>query len=273
MLRQHSLTSLLACVAAAQLIVACSGCSADSQVAVAAPVAVAGEPAAAAAQPAPAKPAVAGAITGKITFEGTPPARDKVDLSPDKVCKDAHGAEGMLNPIGVEVDAGGGLHNVFVEIMGVPESAFKDGKDMAAVTLDQHGCNYAPHVFGIIKKQPLNILNSDPTLHNIHSQPKLNKEFNFAMPDKDSTRPAEFKKAEEAIHIKCDVHPWMGAFCFVMDHPYFAVTNPDGTYTIDTTGLPDGEYSVKVWQEVLGSADGKVTVKDGNGTFAHTFKK
>ena len=273
MLRQLSLASLLACVAASQAV-ACS-CSEDDQVAVAAPVAVASEPAAA--QPAapaePAQPAASGAVTGKISFEGTPPAREKVDLSPDAVCKEAHGAEGMLNPIGVEVDAGGGLHNVFVQIMGVPESAFKDGKDMSPITLDQHGCNYAPHVFGIMKKQKLTILNSDPTLHNIHSQPKVNKEFNLAMPDKDSTREQEFKKAEEAIHIKCDVHPWMGAYVFVMEHPYWAVSGADGSYTIDTTGLADGDYTVKVWHETLGSAEGKVSIKGGAATFAHTFKK
>ena len=272
MLRQHSLASLVACVAAAQLIVACSGCSADSQVAVAAPVAVAGEPAAAAAQPAPAKPVVAGAITGKITFEGTPPTRDKVDLSPDKVCKDAHG-DGLMNPISVEVDGSGGLHNVFVQITGVPESANKDGKDLPAVELDQHGCTYVPHVFGVIKKQKLTIKNSDPTLHNIHSQPKVNKEFNIAMPDKDTTRDQDFKKVEDAIHIKCDVHPWMGAFAFVLDHSYFAVTGTDGSFRIDTTGLPDGEYGIKAWQEILGTAEGKVTVKDGAATFSHVFKK
>ena len=83
----------------------------------------------------------------------------------------------------------------------------------------------------------------------------------------------EFKKVEEAIHIKCDVHAWMGAYCFVCDNGYFAVTNPDGSFSIDTTGLPDGEYAIKAWQEVLGYAEGKVTVKDGAGTFSHVFKK
>ena len=272
MLRQLSVAALLACAACSQAVAGCN--SDDSAAAPAAPAVVAAvaDPAPAAAQPA-AAPAAKGAITGKITFEGTPPAREKVDLSPDANCKAAHGDAGMLNPIGVEVDASGGLKNVFVELTGVPESANKDGKDLPPAVIDQSGCTYSPHVFGIVKKQKITINNSDPTLHNIHGQPKINKEFNYAMPNKGDTREVEFKKSEEAIRIKCDVHPWMGAFCFVMDHPYFAVSGADGSFTIDTTGLPDGEYGIKAWQEVLGSAEGKVTVKDGAATFSHAFKK
>jgi hypothetical protein len=270
MLRQLSLVSVLACLTAPQAI-ACS-CSEEPQVAVASPVAVTGNEAPAAQPVAPAQPATAGAVSGKISFEGTPPEREKVDLSPEKVCKEHHGEAGMLNPIGVLVDGSGGLANVFVQITGVPETANKDGKDMKAVVLDQKDCDYKPHVFGILKKQPLEILNSDPVLHNIHSQPKTNKEFNLAMPDS-TPRTQEFKKAEDAIRIKCDVHPWMAAFAFVMEHPYFAVTGADGSFSIDTTGLADGEYGIKVWQEVLGTSEGKVTVKDGSATFAHTFKK
>lgn len=273
MLRQFTVAALLACFASSAASAGCS-CSEEPQVA-AAPVGaqpVAIQPAADPA-PAPEAPAPAGAVTGKISFEGTPPARDKVDLSPDPVCHKTHGDAGMLNPVAVEVDAGGGLKNVFVQLTGVPESAFKDGKDAPPATIDQVGCNYVPHVLGVLKKQPINILNSDPTLHNIHGQPRVNKEFNYAMPNKGDVRDVEFKKVEEAVKIKCDVHAWMAAFCFVMEHPYFAVTTADGSFTVDTTGLADGEYGVKAWHEILGTAEGKVTVKDGAGTFSHTFKK
>jgi hypothetical protein len=275
MFRSLPVLALLACAACSNAV---ASCASDDTTQAAAPAAVQAAVVPAAGQPDAVKiagpaHAAAGAITGKITFEGTPPARDKVDLSPDAVCKKAHGDEGMLNPVGVEVDAAGGLHNVFVMLTGLPDTLAKDGKDLPPVVLDQHGCTYNPHVFGLVKKQKITIKNSDPTLHNIHGQPKTNKEFNYAMPDMENPREVEFKKVEEAIHIKCDVHPWMGAFCFVCDNPYFAVSNPDGSFSIDTTGLPDGEYAIKAWQEVLGYAEGKVTVKDGAGTFSHAFKK
>lgn len=272
MLRQFSMAAMLACVACADVLAGCG--DTDTTEAPVAAVAAAQPAAAAPAQPAaPAAPAVAGAVTGKISFEGTPPARDKVDLSPDPVCHKSHGDEGMLNPSAVEVDASGGLKNVFVQLTGVPESAHKDGKDMAPVVLDQVGCNYVPHVFGALKKQPVKILNSDATLHNIHGQPRANKEFNYAMPNKGDEREVEFKKVEEAVKIKCDVHPWMVTYCFVLEHPYFGVTGADGAFSIDTTGLPDGEYGIKAWHELAGESTGKVTVKDGAATFSATLKR
>jgi len=255
--------------------VACSSCFAGcgDETDVAQPAAKAAAPAAQpAAQPAsstPAAPAMAGAITGTIKFDGDVPAREKVDLSPDPYCKENHGAEGMAIPGGIIKGANGGLKNVFVQITGVPD--VKREAPTTPVELDQHGCTYVPHVFGVMKKQPIKIINSDATLHNIHAQPKSNKEFNLAMPNKDDTREQEFKKPEEAIHIKCDVHPWMSAYCFVMDHPYFAVTGDDGSFSIPSD-LPDGEYGIKVWHETLGEQTGKVTVKDGSGTFDLSYK-
>jgi hypothetical protein len=250
-----------------------AGCGDDTDTA---PPAKAAAPAAApvaAGQPAsnaPAAPAMAGAIKGTIKFEGDVPAKEKVDLSPDAYCKENHGAEGMETPGGIVRGANGGLKDVFVQLTGVPET--KRETPSEPVVLDQHGCTYKPHVFGVMKKQTIKILNSDATLHNIHSQPKSNKEFNLAMPNKDDSRDQEFKKAEEAIHIKCDVHPWMSAWCFVMEHPYFAVTGDDGAFSIPSD-LPDGEYGIKAWHETLGEQTGKVTVKDGNGTFDLSFKK
>jgi hypothetical protein len=257
--------------------VACSSCFAGcgdetnpAQAVVAAAVpASAAQPAGQPAANAPAAPAMAGAVKGTIKFEGEVPAKEKVDLSPDPVCKGLH-ADGMESPIGIVRGAGGGLKDVFVQLTGVPEA--KREAPTEPVVLDQHGCTYVPHVFGVMKKQPIKILNSDATLHNIHAQPKANKEFNLAMPNKDDTREQEFKKAEEAIKIKCDVHPWMAAWCFVMEHPYFAVTGEDGAFSIPSD-LPDGEYGIKAWHEALGEQTGKVTVKDGAGTFDLTFKK
>lgn len=271
MLRQFSMAALLACVACADVLAGCGDPETTeapvAAVAAAAPVAAPAQPAA------PAAPAVAGAVSGKVSFEGTPPAREKVDLSPDPVCHKAHGDQGMHSPSAVEVDASGGLKDAFVQLTGVPEAAHKDGKDAAPVVLDQVGCTYVPHVFGALKKQPVKILNSDATLHNIHGQPRANKEFNYAMPNKGDEREVEFKKVEDAVKIKCDVHPWMVTYCFVLEHPYFAVTGADGAFSIDTTGLPDGEYGIKVWHELAGESTGKVTVKDGAASFSATLKR
>lgn len=207
-----------------------------------------------------AAPKPAGAVKGKVKFSGEAPAPKKVDMASDPFCEGAH--EGGFSRSRV-TGTDGGLLDVFVELTGVPDERYKVEEP---VVLDQVGCTYKPHVFGVVKKQPIKIINSDDTLHNIHAVPRSNKEFNVGMPNKGMEIEKEFKKAEPAIHIKCDVHPWMAAICFSMEHPYFAVTAADGTFSIDTTDLPDGDYGVKIWHEVLGEAEGKVTVKDGAGT-------
>jgi hypothetical protein len=263
-------------VSAALLVcVACGASSAtfgdepaqDAAVAAAATSAPAGQPAAA--RPAAAQPAAA--ITGTVKFEGEVPKPEKVDLSPDPFCKDHGGEAGLVSPSAVRRGENGGLADVFVQLTtGVPDEKYAAPE--APVLLDQRGCTYEPHVFGVMKRQPIKIVNSDATLHNIHAMPRSNKEFNLAMPNKDDVREQEFKKAEDAVKIKCDVHPWMLAYCFVMEHPYYAVTGKDGAFRIPSE-LADGEYGIKLWHETLGEATGKLTVQGGAGTFDHTYKK
>jgi hypothetical protein len=79
----------------------------------------------------------------------------------------------------------------------------------------------------------------------------------------------QFDKSEAPFKVKCDVHPWMGAFIGVFDHPYFAVTGDDGSYVI--SGLEPGDYIIEAWHEKLGSQTANVTVGDSAANF--TFKK
>ncbi|MGQ0552819.1 MAG: hypothetical protein ACT4PU_06320 [Planctomycetota bacterium] len=223
-------------------------------------------------EPASAEPADA-VLSGKITFEGTAPERKMVDLKPDPKCHEMHGDAGMEVQGGLHLGAANGIKDVFVQITSGLPADVKYEAPAEPVVLDQRGCTYEPHVFGVMKKQTIKILNSDPTLHNIHAKPKSNKEFNLGMPDQGSVREQEFKKAEEAISIVCDVHPWMQCYSFVMEHPFFAVSGADGTFTLNMRGLPDGEYGVKIWHETLGTHEGKVTLKDSAAKFDHTWKQ
>lgn len=122
---------------------------------------------------------------------------------------------------------------------------------------DQVGCVYKPHVLGIMVGQELEILNSDPTLHNVHSLSKANTSFNQAMPMKGMKLTKKFDKVE-TFKVKCEVHPWMGAYIGVFNHPYFAVTDDNGNYTIK--GLPAGEYTIETWHEKYGTQTMKVSV-------------
>ena len=196
-----------------------------------------------------------GKITGKVTFSGTAPAAGKLKMDADPVCAAAHpdgaAAEDLV------VGDGGSVQNVFVYVKEGAKGTFPAKTEPAVI--DQKGCLYGPRVVGLQVGQPLKFLNSDPTLHNVHGMPKINAPWNFAMPkfvkqkeNKDLTKP------EVMIHVKCDVHPWMSGYVGVLEHPFFAVTGKDGTFTIE--GLPPGEYTVEAWQEKLGAQTAKVKV-------------
>ena len=109
-----------------------------------------------------------------------------------------------------------------------------------------------------VVKSETEILNSDDTLHNIHSLPEKNEAFNLGMPVKGMKYTKKFDKPEVMIRIKCDVHGWMSAYCGVLSHPFFAVTAEDGTYTIKD--LPAGTYTIEAWHEKLGTLTQQVTV-------------
>jgi plastocyanin len=153
---------------------------------------------------------------------------------------------------------GNTMANIMVSVVkGLPA-----GKSYPApttpVVMDQNGCHYEPHVFGLQVGQPLKVLNSDGILHNVHALPKVNKQFNMAMPPtvKESTQ--SFGQAEGMFMIKCDVHPWMSAYAGVFNHPYFSVSKKDGKFTI--SGLDPGTYEIEAWHEKLGVQKATVTV-------------
>ena len=117
-------------------------------------------------------------------------------------------------------------------------------------TIDQKDCRYHPHVFGVRVGQPVEIMNSDPTLHNIHALPKDNAEFNNGQPIQGMKMTHTFTAKEVMVPFKCDVHGWMNAYVGVVDHPFFAVTDKDGKFVLK--GLPPGTYTIEAWHEKLG---------------------
>jgi hypothetical protein len=199
-------------------------------------------------------PATVGTINGTILFEGTPPAAEKINMSADPQCAAMHSDAAMTEQAVVK---DGKLEWVFVYVKdGLGNRVFPTPTE--AVTIDQKGCQYHPHVLGVMVNQPLEILNSDETLHNIHAQPKNSDQFNIGMPLKDMKQTKKFPAAEVMVPVKCDVHPWMSSYIGVLPHPYYAVSGEDGTFSIK--GLPPGTYTLEAWHEKFGTQTQQVVL-------------
>lgn len=205
----------------------------------------------------PVDPATVGHASGMVTFSGSAPAMAQIDLSGESVCSAKHATP--LTEESVVVGDGGGLANVFVYVKeGLESLDFPTPSD--AVVLDQDGCQYKPHVIGMQAGQDFMLRNSDGILHNINASPTENRPFNVSQPVvMETTR--SFAAAEIMVPIRCDVHGWMNAYIGVVDHPYFMVTGPDGSISLE--GLPPGDYVVEAWHETYGTLTQSITIATG----------
>jgi plastocyanin len=206
-------------------------------------------------------------VSVAVKLEGTAPAATKIKTSADPICQQQH-PEGLMSEE-VVVGGAGELKNVFVYVKEGLSGEFPAPAE--AVKLDQKGCWYAPHVFGIQVGQTLEIVNSDPTMHNVNAKPTLNQSFNLAQPKKDMVSKKTFAKPELGVKFKCNVHPWMSAYGHVVAHPFFAVTDAHGAATL--SGLPAGTYTLEFWHEKYGAQTQTVTVAEqGAATVSAAFK-
>ena len=197
-------------------------------------------------------------ISGKVKLNGTPPPEATMKMT-DPVCSKERGNE-IISSRHYVVGADKGLANVLVYIK---EGAAPKAAPGEAALLDQTKCEYQPYVMGMQAGQKLKIRNSDATLHNVNAQPKINKGFNIGQPVKGSVAERTFDKPEEEfVRFKCDVHPWMFAYVGVLDHPYFAVTDKDGSFKI--SGVPAGKYTVAFRHPKCGVKTMEVTLADSD---------
>jgi plastocyanin len=236
---QRSLVAVL--VAAAALVAACS--SGEQPPQQEAPKVVSN----------PVDPATAGNVTGHVTLQGTPPANEPIKTKTDPNCSVPISRQDYI------VAGGGSLANVFVYVKdGLGNRVFP--VPAGSVVLGQKNCQYEPHVLGIQVGQTLDIISSDPTLHNVHggTRETSNQEFNYGQPTPGVKNQHTFSTKEVLYPFSCYVHKWMGAFLGIVDHPFYAVTGADGSFSL--TGLPPGTYTVEAVHEKLGRQTQTVTI-------------
>lgn len=205
-------------------------------------------------------------IKGSVKFSGTPPVMQKIQMTADPNCK---GHTTVPKSEEVVVGKEGGLKNVFVYVkQGLEGKTIPQKTEKAA--LDQKGCIYHPHVIGVQTNQPLEVSNSDTTLHNVNAKTKNNPAFNFAQPVQGMKTTKSFAKAEVMISLICNVHPWMKSYVGVVPHPFFGVSDETGSFEIKD--LPAGTYTLEAWHEKYGVSTKTITVaKDETKSVAFQF--
>ena len=205
----------------------------------------------------PLDPAATGTIAGTVTFLGPAPAMKPVALGGDPQCARQHQGP-VLSGDALVHD--GKVENAFVYVKdGLGARTFAVPE--APVTIDQVGCLYAPHVAGAQTCQPIEFVNGDPTLHNVHGSPARSAPWNFSMAVQGGKRRIRVESPEVMIPVACDVHPWMRAYVGVLPHPFFAVTGADGRFSL--RGVPAGEYVLAAWHERFGAREARVTLGAG----------
>jgi plastocyanin len=193
-----------------------------------------------------------GAIEGKVVFQGAVPVKKIIPTKDKEVC----GAPRDEPQIRVGPDKG--VQDAVVYLKAVPKGKAW-GKQDKTPELDNVKCRFEPAV-QVIRAGAIDIVNTDPVLHNTHGFYGKRTAFNLALPNKGDRIPADLPRPG-LVRVECDAHGWMLAHVYVTDSPYYALTGKDGNFSI--TDVPPGDYTLVASQYFLGDQEIPVTVKSG----------
>jgi hypothetical protein len=211
--------------------------------------------------PAAAQTAARGTIKGHVKLTGKLPGNPVVRTAADPMCSKVRAGKRLVQET-VAANLQGDLANVFVKLDG---SFPQTPPPAAPVMIDQVGCVYVPRVIGVQAGQTLQIRNSDALLHNLHSSSTVkDNNFNVGQPIAGIVSQFHLKADDEMVKLRCDVHSWMTSYVGVVNHPYFAVSSPAGSFEI--ANVPPGSYTVKAWHEKYGPTTQTVRVRAGQVT-------
>lgn len=196
-----------------------------------------------------------GTISGEVKMVGAAGVPEKLEVSKDQeVCgKEPIVAEDL------SVSTNKGIRNAVISLVSISKGKPLDQLNPQPA-LTQKGCVFRPHVLLVPAGAPLAILNEDGILHNFHTTSEQNTPINRAQPQFMKKMTVKLDKPE-IVKAACDVHSWMNSWIVVADHPYFALTDESGAYSLKD--VPPGTYQLKVWHATLGTVTKEVTVKTG----------
>ena len=197
-----------------------------------------------------------GTVQGKVVYNGSIKKKTVLPTKDKRVC-----GKVRKEPL-ILVGDGGAVKDSVVYLKGIESGKPWPEMLTRVPVLDQEGCKFHPHV-QVARQGSLDIINSDPVLHNTHGYYGKRTAFNVALPEKDQ-KVTKVLKQPGTVKVDCDAHGWMLGWVHVVDNPYFFQTGDDGTFSI--TDVPPGDYTLAAWQEWLGEIEIPVTVRAGETT-------
>lgn len=212
------------------------------------------------------QPAAENSITGKVIYSGAKPTIRNISMEANAACAKLH-PKGLPSPE-VILNADNTLQNALVYVKaGVGVAGKQFPAPAEAVKIRQTGCMFEPHVVAVMVNQRVEIANADPANHNIHVMADTNPAWNVTQTPQAPPKVTQFAKPEIGLVIMCNIHPWMRVYANVLSNPYYAITGPDGSFTIK--GLPPGIYTLEAWHEKFGVQEKKVKA-GGKADFTFT---
>ncbi len=196
-----------------------------------------------------------GSMSGTISLSGDAPEMKMIQVTKDQeVCGKERKPETLILK-------GKSVMNAVITVKDV-----KSGKKLEVpsknIEFVQKGCQFQPHMMVVPVGAALDVLNKDPITHNIHTFPKENQPMNKAQPKTLPKVTSPKFEVPEIVKVQCDIHRGlMSAWLIVSDNPYAVISDADGKFKIKD--LPEGEYEVEVWHELLGKQTQKVSIKGG----------
>jgi hypothetical protein len=197
-----------------------------------------------------------GAVRGTVRLVGDAPK-----LSPITVSKDEDVCGPRMPDISLQLGTGAAVEGAVVSLVGVSRGkAVRPLNGPAELELIK--CNAVPRVQIVPVGTILEIVNSDPILHDLYGSIGPREDlFHVALPVQLFRARVNLDRAG-LVHVTCGAgHPWMSAHIVVHEHPYAALTNARGTYAI--SDIPPGSHVLRVWHELLGQMESPVTIEAG----------
>ena len=210
-----------------------------------------------------------GKLKGRVTLTGPVPKVRSFHLihAPNiEFCSRISDGRGHRLLFDFTVSENRGLKDTIIAITNI-----KKGKpfsqDMQTFHIDR--CRANNYIIGIKNSENILIENTDPIQHeiatyevrNIYSDQTSNRPV---VPKSSQVRAAFVRPDAEEFTIKCNLHPFLQTHAYLVDNPYYAVTDSHGNFSIEN--IPPGTYEVVAWHTYIPSKKGTVTITPSGET-------